>query len=272
MQLSRMAFLLLPIMVGCGGAQLILKPPMESQCNQAGITGCPEIVEGALIYIEGDQAKGKDQMLRGTATNAPDNVKKFAKAIKELQLDKIPGAAKYTHLLIEIADILASGGGAGPAGPAAGGPPAKIVVQGLNLEGAQLSGIPDIEFDTGQATIKATPANSATLGLLVLGSQQNANITLLRVEGHTDSDGDAAANQSLGERRAQAVVEFLVSHGVDRGRLHPVGCGSRDPIFPNDTAEHKARNRRTEFDIEAIAGQRPEGYTDACAPNSLRKH
>jgi OOP family OmpA-OmpF porin len=267
-----MAFLLFPILVGCGGAQLILKPPIESQCNQAGVTGCPEIVEGALTYVEGDKAKGKEQMLRGTAQNAPDNVKKFAKALKELQLDKIPGAAKYTHLLVEIADILASGKGGEPAAPAAEGAPAKIVVQGLNLEGAQLSGIPDIEFDTGQATIKATPANAATLGLLVLGSQQNRNITLLRVEGHTDSDGDPANNQVLGERRALAVVEWLVAHGVDRGRLHPVGCGARDPLFPNDSSEHKARNRRTEFDIEAIGGQRPEGYTDACAPNSMRKH
>src|SRR4051812_11294473 len=86
--------------------------------------------------------------------------------------------------------------GAGATPPPAPGPPEKIVVQGLNLEGAQLSGIPNIEFDTGQATIKQTPQNAATLGLLVLGSQQNRNITLLRVEGHTDSDGDSANNQA----------------------------------------------------------------------------
>ena len=107
----------------------------------------------------------------------------------------------------------------------------------------------------------------------MVGSQQNAkNITLLRVEGHTDSDGDPAANQVLSEHRAQAVVDYLVSHGVDRGRLRPVGCASRDPLFPNDTAEHKALNRRTEFDIEMINGARPEGYTEPCAPNPEQKH
>jgi OOP family OmpA-OmpF porin len=150
------------------------------------------------------------------------------------------------------------------------GPPAKIVVQGLQLEGAQLAGIPDIEFDTAKASIKNTAQNEATLRLLVLGGQTNPNITLLRVEGHTDSDGDPASNQALSEGRAQAVVDWLVAHGIARERLHPVGCAARDPLFPNDTPEHKARNRRTEFDIEAINGQRPEGYTEACAPNSFR--
>jgi OOP family OmpA-OmpF porin len=150
------------------------------------------------------------------------------------------------------------------------GPPQKIVVQGLQLEGAQLAGIPDIEFDTAQATIKSSPQNEATLRLLLLGGQTNLNITLLRVEGHTDSDGDPAANQVLSERRALAVVEWLVAHGIARERLHPVGCAARDPLFPNDTPEHKARNRRTEFDIEGISGGRPEGYTEACAPNSFR--
>jgi OOP family OmpA-OmpF porin len=154
--------------------------------------------------------------------------------------------------------------------PPVAGPPQKVEVKGLNLEGAQLAGIPDIEFDTAQATIKNTPQNAATLGLLVLGSQQNVNITLLRVEGHTDSDGDPANNQTLSEHRAQAVVDFLVAHGVDRGRLRPVGCAARDPLFPNDSAEHKARNRRTEFDIETINNGRPEGYTEPCAPNSFR--
>ena len=154
--------------------------------------------------------------------------------------------------------------------PAVAGPPAKVEVKGLNLEGAQLAGIPNIEFDTAQATIKATPANAATLQLLVLGSQQNANITLLRVEGHTDSDGDPAANQVLSEHRAQAVVDYLVSHGVDRGRLRPVGCAARDPLVANDSPEHKALNRRTEFDIETVNGARPEGFTEPCAPNSFR--
>jgi OOP family OmpA-OmpF porin len=151
------------------------------------------------------------------------------------------------------------------------GPPTKIVLAGgMNVDGAQLAGIPDIEFDTAKASIKATPQNEATLRLLLLGGQTNPNITLLRVEGHTDSDGDPQANQVLSEQRAASVVEWLVAHGIDRARLRPVGCAARDPLFPNDTPEHKARNRRTEFDIEGFMGARPDGYTEACAPNSFR--
>jgi OmpA-OmpF porin, OOP family len=277
MQLARMLVFVVPTVLGCGaagGVSVMFKSPIEERCNKAGIQGCPEVVDGALVYIEGDKPKGKDQMLRGAAQNAPEKVKEFAKAIKELPLDKIPGATKYTAVIMEVADILAGAQPAPAAGPAAPPPPPagapKIVVNGLTLEGAQLAGIPDIEFDTGQATIKGTPSNNSTLGLLVIGAKANPHITKLRVEGHTDSDGDAAANQVLSEKRAAAVVDWLVSHGVEPGRLRPVGCGSRDPIFQNDTAEHKARNRRTEFDIETINGQRPDGYTEACAPNTFR--
>jgi OOP family OmpA-OmpF porin len=278
MEFKRAVLFLLPFLGACGGVSIVLKSPIQDQCDKAGVQGCPEIVDGALVYIEGDKPTGKDRMLRGAAQNAPEKVKVFAGALRVLPLDKIPGAAKYTTIILEIADILAGAqpAGAQPVGaPVAPPPPpgggAKIVVMGLQLDGAQLAGIPDIEFDTAQATIKATAQNEATLRLLLLGGQTNPNITLLRVEGHTDSDGDPASNQALSERRAQAVVEWLIAHGIARERLHPVGCAARDPIFPNDSPEHKARNRRTEFDIEAIGGARVEGYTDACAPNPSRR-
>ena len=269
------ALFLVPLLAACGGATIVLKSPIQEQCDKAGLQGCPALVDGALVYLGGDKVNGKAQMLSASAQNAPEKVKVFADAIRVLPLDKIPGAgAKYGAIILEIADILA---GAQPApapvvavvAPAPA--PTKIVLAGgMQLEGAQLAGIPDIEFDTAKATIKASPQNEATLRLLLLGGQTNPNITLLRVEGHTDSDGDPASNQALSEGRAQAVVDWLVAHGIARERLHPVGCAARDPLFPNDTPEHKARNRRTEFDIEAINGQRPEGYTDACAPNSFR--
>jgi OOP family OmpA-OmpF porin len=152
----------------------------------------------------------------------------------------------------------------------AAGPPRKIMLQGLPLDGAQLAGLPDIEFDTAQATIKNTPTNNAVLGMLIKAGSTYTTITRLRVEGHTDSDGNEADNQRLSEARAQTVVRFLVDHGIDPRRLNPVGCASRDPLFPNDSAEHKSRNRRTEFDIEEIEGQPVEGGTAACAPNPFR--
>ncbi len=96
-------------------------------------------------------------------------------------------------------------------------------------------------------------------------------INRIRVEGHTDSDGNSADNLTLSENRAKAVITWLVAHGVDQSRFSFEGCAARDPLVPNDTAEHKQRNRRTEFDIELLDGKAPPGYTTPCAHNNFRK-
>lgn len=68
----------------------------------------------------------------------------------------------------------------------------------------------------------------------------------IRVEGNTDNVGDRDANQALSERRAQAIVEYLVSRGVDRERLVARGNGAVQPVASNKTAEGRALNRRTD--------------------------
>jgi outer membrane protein OmpA-like peptidoglycan-associated protein len=67
------------------------------------------------------------------------------------------------------------------------------------------------------------------------------------VEGHTDSDGEAAFNQNLSERRADAVVAEMVMLGIDKLRLTSKGFGESVPIDTNNTPEGKANNRRVEF-------------------------
>ena len=71
----------------------------------------------------------------------------------------------------------------------------------------------------------------------------------LRVEGHTDSLGDAAFNQSLSELRAAAVREALVARGVPGDRLVPQGFGSTRPVADNAAAPGRALNRRIEFKV-----------------------
>ena len=71
--------------------------------------------------------------------------------------------------------------------------------------------------------------------------------TQMTITGHTDSSGDAAANQKLSEERAEAFKTYLVDKGVDASRVTVVGKGSSDPAFPNDTAANRAKNRRIEF-------------------------
>lgn len=73
----------------------------------------------------------------------------------------------------------------------------------------------------------------------------------IEVEGHTDSEGIPERNQPLSERRAQAVVDFLVKDGGDATRLKAIGYGAERPIAPNDTPQNMAKNRRIEF--KAIA-------------------
>jgi OOP family OmpA-OmpF porin len=73
----------------------------------------------------------------------------------------------------------------------------------------------------------------------------------VEVAGHTDSTGSDEYNQSLSERRARTVYQYLTSHGVDASRLvGPNGYGEAQPIDTNDTKEGRQRNRRTELVVE----------------------
>lgn len=71
--------------------------------------------------------------------------------------------------------------------------------------------------------------------------------TIIRIEGHTDSDGSQGYNLELSKRRAQAVINHLVKQGVPLERLDAKGNGERKPVASNATAKGKALNRRIEF-------------------------
>ncbi len=70
------------------------------------------------------------------------------------------------------------------------------------------------------------------------------------VEGHTDSQGTAAANQDLSQRRAQAVRDYLVSRGIAGDRVTAQGFGPTRPIGENGSAEGRANNRRVEIVVQ----------------------
>lgn len=75
------------------------------------------------------------------------------------------------------------------------------------------------------------------------------------VEGHTDSQGSAASNQGLSERRAQSVVSFLVSRGVPTEQIRAQGLGPNRPIADNASAEGRANNRRVEIIVQPVEGR-----------------
>ena len=108
----------------------------------------------------------------------------------------------------------------------------------------ELLGKAKIRFESGSAAID--PDSAGLLDHLV-ETASRCPTSNIEVVGHTDIDGDNAANQSLSERRAQAVVDVLVKVGLPPGRFTAVGYGSTQPIVTNDSEDGKAQNRRIEF-------------------------
>ena len=70
------------------------------------------------------------------------------------------------------------------------------------------------------------------------------------VEGHTDSVGTDAYNQKLSHRRADAVRQYLVKHGIPANRVTTEGFGESRPVASNDTADGRAQNRRVELRVD----------------------
>ena len=101
-----------------------------------------------------------------------------------------------------------------------------------------------ITFDVGKATIK--PESMGEINRIVQLMTENPDLKF-SVEGHTDSTGNAASNQTLSEQRSQAIVDKLVELGIAKDRLTAVGKGQNSPIADNNTDEGRAKNRRVEF-------------------------
>ena len=120
----------------------------------------------------------------------------------------------------------------------------KVNAQGCPEVGATLMSLQGVNFDFDKATLKAEAAAILDKGVEAL---KQAPSIAVRVEGHTDSRGTDAYNLVLSEKRAKAVVAYLVGKGVGAERLTAVGMGEAAPVAPNDTAENMAKNRRVDL-------------------------
>ena len=129
-------------------------------------------------------------------------------------------------------------------------PPMARAVRNLHIEGDKVTIPGELEFDIDKATINDTKApNKDILGTLKEFLDQNAQVTKLRIEGHTDNTGKKEHNQTLSDQRAAAVAKWLTDHGIAASRLHTVGFGDTKPQGPNDNDANRAKNRRTEFKL-----------------------
>ncbi|MCI1189949.1 OmpA family protein [Hymenobacter sp. DH14] len=106
----------------------------------------------------------------------------------------------------------------------------------------------NIFFDSGKATLR--PESTAELERLQKLLTETPALKL-EMAGHTDDVGEAAMNQDLSQRRAQAVVAYLTQHGIAAARLSAAGYGETQPVAPNTTKLGRQLNRRTEFKVTA---------------------
>jgi OOP family OmpA-OmpF porin len=104
-----------------------------------------------------------------------------------------------------------------------------------------------ISFESGKADI--VPDSAGLLDRLIETAMRCPTVNI-EIAGHTDTDGEEASNQALSEKRAQAVVDYLVMAGLPASRFIPAGYGSTQPLAGNETEEGKAQNRRIEFMVK----------------------
>jgi OmpA-OmpF porin, OOP family len=102
-------------------------------------------------------------------------------------------------------------------------------------------------FDTDKSILKPESFNSLDSLAAFLLEEEKYSIT---VTGHTDNSGDEVKNQKLSQDRAKAVADYLVSKGVNPGRIRSEGKGSEKPVSDNTTPEGRARNRRVEYTLQ----------------------
>jgi OOP family OmpA-OmpF porin len=144
--------------------------------------------------------------------------------------------AAFSPLGLEIAD------GLGIATP-------PSAAEAAALEASLAEALHDevVLFETGSADVSAdgTTVLDGIAELLIAAPGAR-----VEVGGHTDSEGPADANLALSLERAEAVVSYLVSAGVDPIQLTAAGYGEDQPIADNATAEGRAANRRIEFVVE----------------------
>jgi OmpA-OmpF porin, OOP family len=105
----------------------------------------------------------------------------------------------------------------------------------------------NLNFETGSTQL--TSESMPTVDSLVMILKAYPAVAV-RLEGHTDSTGDAAANKKLSLDRAIVIKEIMIKSGIPEGRIGTDGYGQENPIAPNETEEGRAKNRRTELVVE----------------------
>ncbi len=151
-------------------------------------------------------------------------------------LDIVESAADYT-IVLEATDMAGNRGISSP-------DRLEVDVLVLVTERGMKIRISNIEFPFGSNEIKYKGRVVLDRVFQILQKYESYDVL---IEGHTDDIGKEEYNLELSERRAKAVNDYLLGRGIPADRLKYVGMGETVLLYPNDSDEHRRRNRRVEF-------------------------
>ena len=202
----------------------------------SGFTFAHATFEKGVLVVKGD---AKDASTRISAFETAQNA--ILQAISEKKIDGKSGILAFENQITingqEVAEIP-------DATSTLGNKPEKEACQSAYntlLDGRV------INFNSGSAMIsddsKPLLDGLSTVAIKCVGY-------VVEVGGHTDTKGDAGANQALSERRAQAVADYIIGKGVNATELKIKGYGESMPLDKSDTPEADAKNRRIEFKVQ----------------------
>lgn len=117
----------------------------------------------------------------------------------------------------------------------------------VRIDRSQIRILERIEFETNRAEIR--PESLGIIDQVRSALEVNPQIRRIRIEGHTDARGPDAKNLKLSQRRAEAVMKYLIDEGLDPARLEAKGWGEEHPLVANDGEANWQTNRRVEFHI-----------------------
>ncbi|NNF17558.1 MAG: OmpA family protein [Gammaproteobacteria bacterium] len=121
----------------------------------------------------------------------------------------------------------------------------RVDVNGCEIVDDRIN-LPGVQFELNSAKLKSESFNVLNDAAATLDKYKDLQV---EVAGHTDSSGADSYNMSLSEKRAKSVLNYLVSRGVDAGRLKSRGYGETQPIADNATKAGRMLNRRVELNI-----------------------
>lgn len=207
---------------------------------------CKGIVTGYVMDAE-SQAP-----LAGANVHSAENIAVKSGEDGSFRLEGIPAGLE---IITASAPGYADGSGIGDVASDGDGEPVMIYLtksnkkasyNGRNISEGESIVMNNILFDQGSASLKTE--SLAELDKIVRFMQENPTGEI-ELSGHTSSEGDRSLNKSLSYKRVSACKNYIVSKGIDTGRIIAVGFGPDRPVASNNTEAGRGQNRRVEMRV-----------------------